>query len=105
MFDYKSDNYLNIPLTPSFCKFKNLEIIRFNGVINSIPKCVSELKKLKLITLKYNKNLTYIPEEIFLLPDLDFLLVDDTLKSQVDEDKINEKREILGLPTVIVSFL
>lgn len=105
MFDYKSDNYLNIPLTPSFCKFKNLEIIRFNSVINSIPKCVSELKKIKLITLKYNKNLTYIPEEIFLLPDLDFLLVDDTLKSQLDEDKINEKREILGLPTVIVSFL
>ena len=104
-FEFKSNTYLNIPVPKSFCKFKKLEIMGFKNVINSLPKCVDEMKELKIIQLSSNANLTSIPEEIFLLPNLDYISVGSNFESEFNEDKINEEREILGLDYLMISYM
>lgn len=104
-FEFKSNTYLNIPVPKSFCKFKKLEIMGFKNVINSLPKCVGEMKELRIIQLSSNANLTSIPEEIFLLPNLDYINVGSNFESEFNEDKINEEREILGLDYLMISYM
>ena len=104
-FEFKSNTYLNIPIPKSFCKFKKLEIMGFKNVINSLPKCVGEMKELRIIQLSSNANLTSIPEEIFLLPNLDYINVGSNFESEFNEDKINEEREILGLDYLMISYM
>jgi len=104
-FFYTGDGYFDNPLPPSFCKFKNLEVLTLKSAINSLPECIGDMESLTFISLIGNKNLTKIPEDIYLLPKLTYLGVKPMVPSMLSDDEINERRESQGLEYLMVSYV
>ncbi len=63
----------SVNLPSSIKRFKNLNALHLEGIIDRIPKEVGELKNLVFLSLPKNPNLTELPEEIANLDNLQIL--------------------------------
>jgi len=55
---------LNLELPPSISRFKNLQVLHLAGCVSEIPKEVSELSELILLSLPDNPKLTTLPVQL-----------------------------------------
>lgn len=59
-----------VELPPSIGRFKNLNALHLEGIINKLPKEIGELKDLVFLSIPNNPNLKELPEEISKLDKL-----------------------------------
>lgn len=64
---------IGLKVPSDISRFTNLEMIMFDNCVKEIPDSICNLKKLTLLSLLNNKELTSIPECISDLPELLFL--------------------------------
>ncbi|MEY4572291.1 MAG: hypothetical protein RLZ10_1517 [Bacteroidota bacterium] len=87
----KSKEEIALDVPESLGRFTNLDGLLLNNIIRSLPESISNLQKLKFLSLNNNKNLESLPEGMADLPKLAFVnLVGSNPNVQIP-DRLKEK--------------
>ena len=60
-------------LPPQLLKFKNLQILHIEGLLESLPENIDSLQNLQFISIPHNPNMTSLPASLANLPNLEVL--------------------------------
>ena len=84
-FDFESgggygqqDKLSSRPLPEKFTTFPNLQILHIEGLISEIPESISNLKKLKFLSLAKNPDLKSLPDSLADLENLEVINIKDS---------------------------
>jgi len=72
------DVSVDLKIPSSIGRFKNLDALHLEGVIDELPKEISQLKNLQFLSLPNNKNLKEIPDFVADLPNLQIVNLGDS---------------------------
>ena len=90
---YGQDNDVSVDLKipSSIGRFKNLDALHLEGVIDELPKEISQLKNLQFLSLPNNKNLKEIPDFVADLPNLQIVNIGDSNPNVKISQKVLDK--------------
>ena len=84
-FDFESgggygnqDKLAARPLPEKFTTFQDLQILHIEGLVNEIPESISNLKKLKFLSLAKNPDLKSLPDSLADLENLEVINIKDS---------------------------
>ncbi len=87
--DDKSEVSLELP--KSIGRFKNLNALHLEAILNKVPKEIGELKDLVFLSLPNNPNLTNIPKEISNLKNLQVINLKNSPNVKIPDEVENRK--------------
>jgi hypothetical protein len=98
-FVKSSNRYRNDPdtsdmaveLPKSVGRFKNLNALHLEGILNKLPKEIGELKDLVFLSLPNNPNLTSLPEEVSKLNNLQVINLKNSPNVKIPDEIENKK--------------
>ena len=83
-FDFESgggssaDKLESRPLPEKFTTFQDLQILHIEGLVSEIPESISNLKKLKFLSLAKNPDLKSLPDSLADLENLEVINIKDS---------------------------
>ena len=84
-FDFESgggygnkDKLASRPLPEKFTTFQDLQILHIEGLVSEIPESISNLKKLKFLSLAKNPDLKSLPDSLADLENLEVINIKDS---------------------------
>lgn len=90
-FSNSSKERISLDIPETLGNFKNLESLRLQNCIKSLPNSIKELTKLDMLNLANNPELKSLPEEsISNLPNLTFLNIKDSKNLNLSEEFKNK---------------
>ena len=87
------DVKVDLKIPSSIGRFKNLDALHLEGVVDEIPKEISQLKKLQFLSLPHNPNLKELPDFIADLPELQVVNISDSNPNIKIGQKVLDKAE------------
>jgi len=85
------DVSVDLKIPSSIGRFKNLDALHLEGVIDELPKEISQLKNLQFLSLPNNKNLKEIPDFVADLPNLQIVNIGDSNPNVKISQKVLDK--------------
>lgn len=85
------DVSVDLKIPSSIGRFKNLDALHLEGVIDELPKEISQLKNLQFLSLPNNKNLKEIPDFVADLPNLQIVNLGDSNPNVKISQKVLDK--------------
>ena len=85
------DVSVNLKIPSTIGRFKNLDALHLEGVIDELPKEISQLKNLQFLSLPNNKNLKEIPDFVADLPNLQIVNLGDSNPNVKISQKVLDK--------------
>ena len=89
-FDFESgggysstDKLASRPLPEKFTTFQDLQILHIEGLVSEIPESISNLKKLKFLSLAKNPDLKSLPDSLADLESLEVINIKDSPNVQI----------------------
>ena len=87
----KSKEQIALDVPDSLGRFKNLDALLLTNIVRTLPESISNLKKLKFLSLNNNKNLESLPEGIADIPKLAFVNLVGSNPNVKIPDRLKEK--------------
>jgi len=87
----KDEKPFAVELPKTIGRFKKLNALHLEGIIDKIPKEVGELKDLVFLSLPNNPNLTELPKEIANLPNLQIVNLKQSPNVKVPDEIENKE--------------
>ena len=104
-FDFESgggygnqDKLASRPLPEKFTTFPDLQILHIEGLVNEIPESISNLKKLKFLSLAKNPDLKSLPDSLADLENLEVINIKDSPNVEIGprlQEKDNNEEIII----------
>ena len=88
-FDFEAGGYGNQdklaarPLPEKFTTFQDLQILHIEGLVSEIPESISNLKKLKFLSLAKNPDLKSLPDSLADLENLEVINIKDSANVEI----------------------
>ena len=88
-FDFEAGGYGNQdklaarPLPEKFTTFQDLQILHIEGLVSEIPESISNLKKLKFLSLAKNPDLKSLPDSLADLENLEVINIKDSSNVEI----------------------
>jgi hypothetical protein len=85
------DKPFSVKLPPAIGRFKNLNALHLEGIVDDLPKELGELKDLVFLSLPNNPNLNKLPVEISNLDKLQVINLKNTPNVKIPDEIENKK--------------
>ena len=82
---------MSVELPKSVGRFKNLNALHLEGILNKLPKEIGELKDLVFLSIPNNPNLDKLPEEVANLKNLQVINLKNSPNVKIPDEVENRK--------------